>query len=223
VEPSTSPRSRSRTRPASRRPHHPGEARLRPRKGASSSPRVVAASTSNWPYSRSRSPPGALPRRVGRASAYYRSGAGIIGRRASSKEPYSYWTASESEFRQSFRSTLLVERAAVASWAAEHPPRGRRALLPPWVSLTARPIDLTLVTSQERIAVLVHGRGRSPHRRSWRGEARPSGGLADALRDSRPGSSGVRPISGGGASRRGMGRRPDRRRPSGLGDHRAQR
>ena len=37
-----------------------------------------AAPASDWPHSRSRSPPGALPHRVDRVSAYYRSGLGLL-------------------------------------------------------------------------------------------------------------------------------------------------
>ena len=56
-----------------------------PWRGPSRPTRGVAARASNWPHSRSRSPPGALPRRVGRVSAYYRSGAETIGRGASGR------------------------------------------------------------------------------------------------------------------------------------------
>ena len=60
---------------------HSKEARLPP----GPRPSRRSCSASNRPRSRSRSPPGALPRRLDSVSAYYRSGAGMIGRRASWK------------------------------------------------------------------------------------------------------------------------------------------
>jgi hypothetical protein len=80
---------------------HARQAGLRAGEGASRTTCRAARSENDWPRSRSCAPQSVLPRRV-RASAYHRSGARTVGRRASWRRAYSPESGNASEFASCF-------------------------------------------------------------------------------------------------------------------------